>query len=659
MMQIKSIILYNRAHDECRRIDFKLGEVNIITGGSNTGKSTIIQIVEYCLGYSSFDICEGVTRNSVDWYAVLYQVNDQEVLIAKPTVNNSRAKANQVYYNAAAHVSIPAFYDLQPNCNDLEVMENLAILLKSSVELDDAISEFETPLKTMLGITRCWLFQDKTTITNNQVLFHRQTMHNSEIRETLPYFLGIRKESDIRAERELVQAKKERAAARRSITQEETRLQAIAEVGQQIVAEAQRIGLVEEDTVPLEEPQILSQILNTATRQWEPTLAPTVSDDKLPQLQSEINALRVQLGELDLEIESVRSFIRETKAYSNATGTQVTRLESINLFAMPDSLWESYCPLCNNPLSTPGPTVGAIKEALVDLRDSLQSEKRFLPELQQRLEGLEQAKLNIRQQIVDKQAIVKSILDEKTKEKEIVQQIVTNNTRTAQVVGQANLYVRMTKTLAGDSSLRQKEAETTQRIEYLTSQFDVEQIEKTKEITLGKLSHQMSNWAQQLHLEHQGDYYFDLDKLTTGVRKNNRLIQMERMGSRSNWLGCHLITLMALHSHFIQYQSPVPSFLILDQPAQGYFPSRETYTEISSDLFGMKRAGTDQDREAVSRIFGFFFEFCRQHAPKFQIIILEHANLEDDPEFQKAIIDGGVWNAERALIPQAWIAEKE
>src|SRR5437763_663229 len=82
-MQIKSIILYN-ANGQTRTINFRLGAVNIISGRFNTGKSAILQIVEYCLGNAEFEIPDGVIHQDVAWYGVLYQVNRHEVFVAKP-----------------------------------------------------------------------------------------------------------------------------------------------------------------------------------------------------------------------------------------------------------------------------------------------------------------------------------------------------------------------------------------------------------------------------------------------------------------------------------------------------------------------------------------------------------------------------------------------
>ena len=51
-MQIKTISLYGK-NGERRDVDFELSTVNIITGASKRGKTSLIDIVEYCLGASA------------------------------------------------------------------------------------------------------------------------------------------------------------------------------------------------------------------------------------------------------------------------------------------------------------------------------------------------------------------------------------------------------------------------------------------------------------------------------------------------------------------------------------------------------------------------------------------------------------------------------
>ena len=56
MMQILEIVLYDKTLTKKRTLKLEPGKVNIITGKSATGKSTIIDIIDYCLcvWYCSF-----------------------------------------------------------------------------------------------------------------------------------------------------------------------------------------------------------------------------------------------------------------------------------------------------------------------------------------------------------------------------------------------------------------------------------------------------------------------------------------------------------------------------------------------------------------------------------------------------------------------------
>ena len=63
-MSIGAIILYSHTGEQ-RELTFKTGCLNVITGDSKTGKSAIIDIIDYCLGRSSCNVAEGVIRRSV------------------------------------------------------------------------------------------------------------------------------------------------------------------------------------------------------------------------------------------------------------------------------------------------------------------------------------------------------------------------------------------------------------------------------------------------------------------------------------------------------------------------------------------------------------------------------------------------------------------
>lgn len=87
-MKIKSLHIYS--HDGRRRdLAFHDG-VNVITGRSSTGKSALSDIIEYCMGRSTFNIPEGIIQERVSWYAILYQFDGEQVLVAKPAPEPGR-----------------------------------------------------------------------------------------------------------------------------------------------------------------------------------------------------------------------------------------------------------------------------------------------------------------------------------------------------------------------------------------------------------------------------------------------------------------------------------------------------------------------------------------------------------------------------------------
>jgi len=55
------------------------------------------------------------------------------------------------------------------------------------------------------------------------------------------------------------------------------------------------------------------------------------------------------------------------------------------------------------------------------------------------------------------------------------------------------------------------------------------------------------------------------------------------IGSAKNWVGYHLAATLSLQAHFIDRQRPVPSFLVLDQPTQAFFPSDRPDEDASDE----------------------------------------------------------------------------
>jgi hypothetical protein len=205
------------------------------------------------------------------------------------------------------------------------------------------------------------------------------------------------------------------------------------------------------------------------------------------------------------------------------------------------------------------------------------------------------------------------------------------------------------------SPLKEKKEKAQDEVDRLEALLDDDEVEQRITSILNRLSRSMTEYASQLELANQGSpYRLDINKLTVVVDESERVVPMDRVGGGENYLGMHIITMLALHKHFISANRPVPQTLFIDQPSQVYFPSKEAYRAVEGDADRTKT--NSKDILAVGRLFDLLFSVCEELHPNLQIIITEHANL-DTERFQNALVEDP-WVSGRALIPGYWLREE-
>ena len=105
-MQIREIVLYGY-NGKKRTVEFKTGAVNIITGESTTGKSVVGDIIDYCLGGTSCDIAAGIVRETVAWYGLLIQLDNERVFVARENPPFGQQSTNRCYYEIGKDLCSP------------------------------------------------------------------------------------------------------------------------------------------------------------------------------------------------------------------------------------------------------------------------------------------------------------------------------------------------------------------------------------------------------------------------------------------------------------------------------------------------------------------------------------------------------------------------
>jgi hypothetical protein len=289
-----------------------------------------------------------------------------------------------------------------------------------------------------------------------------------------------------------------------------------------------------------------------------------------------------------------------------------------------------------------------IKDSLQRLQHDLLSVENERPRLEEYIASLKEERDRLRKLIDETRFAIDCIVAEQ----EAGEELRDMNARAARVIGRISLYLDTVSMIYEDSALRKALVEATNRVHRIEEQVNGDEEEELLSSFLNRIGQDMTKWAKLLEVEHsQFPFRFDLKKLTVMVDRPGRPFPLQRIGGGKNWLGCHLITLLALHKHFQTENRPVPGFLVLDQPSQVYFPSVEVYKAVDGTEEGMARV--DVDLVAVNRMFDFLFDVCDSLSPKFQIIVFEHANLGSD-RFRQSLIEPP-WTGGRALVPNEWI----
>jgi Protein of unknown function (DUF3732) len=642
-IQILDIVLYS-FQGECRLLSLRLGEMNIITGDSKTGKSALISIVDYCLGSSSCSVPAGIIRNSVSWYALRVTDGSAEHFIARRAPDSGRTTNSGAYYTVGSRLNIPTADELSATTNIDTVVERMKSVVGINLNVHEPPEgQTRDPLTTTLRHALAFVFQPQNEISQPGFLFHSQSDNwvAQAIKDTLPYFLGA-------VDDNFVAGKARLRELRRSLREQErtlARLEALTSGGLSeaaaLLAEGRDAGLLSQDVAPESWDTAVEALRMAANASPEEQLIryeESSDQAELLRLNDERASLRHQLTRHQDELEAMRTLLSDENGFARETHEQVSRLTSLRLFTNSE---EPSCPLCDQP-TTNLPSLGILEEEIQRASEQLERVARHTP-------GLEALILEQEQRINE----TKRLLQENRRALNALQRVDIRLTqlrdsaaRRAYVLGRISLFLETLPQVADNSELRAEISRLQREIEQLEADLSDDSIQERLDSILSFLSRDLTAWAARLELEHQGNpFRLDLRYLQVVSDTNSGPIRMDSMGSGANWVGCHLIAHLALHSWFVRNSRPIPHFLFLDQPSQVYYPAEQN---IESSLIDLE----DEDRAAVIRMFELVRDVVNELHPDFQVIITEHADIAED-WYQQAIVER--WRNGNALIPAEWI----
>jgi len=643
-MQLDALILYN-ADGEVRQIRFRPGQLNIITGESGTGKSSIIGILRFLLGSDSPHVPLGPIQNTVSWYGLLAHVGDTRFFIGRPAPVHGVTTSQAML--AIGESEIPPFSTLEINTNTSELVDYIGGLIGIDENLHvPAEGQTRRALAANLRHALYYCFQGQGEVANPDLLFHHQNrdFQKQAIRDTLPYFLGAQGPDTLHKREELSELRRD--IRRHIVRLDEARAARELGVGRAagLIAAARACGLLPADTVPSdagEAFELLSGVLNVS--------APSLNVDAVDgaaeteSLIARRTELRGGLRDLNDKIRGLDEFARVGTEYGAELNEHRVRLASIGL--IPDTTdAEAVCPVCESPLGDTA-THEAITHSLGSVARRIELAQRDQPRITTARAELIRARDQTRAELAD----VDSALDELARTDDIQAAAQRTWDQQSFVRGRIAQYLDTT-TLATDDTITTLEHTVealNDKAERLTEELDPEALRSAVNSLLNIVGRRMTELAQSLPLEHsEHGVRIDPYRLTVvaDTLQGPAYMDAGAIGSGMSWVGYHLAAYLAIQDYFIDANRPVPRFIILDQPSQAFFPRDR---KIGGDLAEL----SDTDRDNTRKLYKMVFDVVAELHGQLQIIAFDHADFDDD-WFQASIIE--TWRNGVALIPTSW-----
>lgn len=640
-VQILDIVLYSH-NGRHRVLTMQPGGFNVITGASKTGKSALIDIVDYCFGSGECRVPEGPIRRCVAWFGIRLQLANGQAFVARRCPGPRAASSEECFVDVGDSVDVPLAPDLRQTTNT----KGLVALLAGWTGIRDNIHEpppeqTRAPLTATIRHALAFCFQPQDEIIRRQQLFHgaADNFVAQALKDTLPYFLGAVDDEYVRKREQLRRLKDElRLCERRLNELSALRGDGISKAAA-LLAQARDAGL--STATPETWEGIVGVLREVASTPLTGKVADLSDNSEFERLSAERRRLLEDQRRLRDEIAMVRAYEQDERAFSKEAKEQQARLRTISIFDGADAV--HVCPLCAHELSeaVATPLQGEIKAALSTLSTRLDSVSRAEPQVEKAIAELD-AKLQTIQHALTRNRLemeaVRSASDR-------LASLQDEATKRAHILGRISLYLESLPELPDTKALEAKAESLRAQLAALETDLSDERIQERLDSIISILGQRLTEWARHLELEHSKfPLRLDVKKLTIVADSDDGPVPMDRMGSGENWVGYHLIAHLALHQWFVQKGRPVPRFLFLDQPSQVYFPPEK-------DIDGSMALVSEDDRLAVSRMFELMVRAVSEVAPALQVIVTEHADIDKD-WYQAAIIER--WRGGRKLVPEDW-----
>lgn len=639
-----SDIFFLGVRGQRRIVSLEPGRVNIITGASGTGKSTLIKAIDYCLGSSTCELPAHVRRRSMA-VGVKWVLGDAEMIVGRIVPPVGQKTSTHMFVSSGKGLELPTGVEAFDGATTVEAAKAFLERVFGIGDLTDSSQAegVDRGHATVRHVTP-YLFVTKEVIYSESVLLHGLEKPNKarDIVATMPYFLGVTDEASALAERRLRQL--QRVLDREEVKEKSRAIaeSALKQRATSLLAEARRIGIAAETRSDASEDELLNRLRDVESAQVEVNTYPS---------ESELASLHVQRRDVLSRLELVKRKTRATKtAIREASGFQGAVTRQYEKLELSEHMQEvaQVCPLCEMPSERGRETAKALQATLAKVRAESAAVERVKPRLVEHDRELEQQLelLNVELRRVDDRIQTWLRQSEETRRLADLSQV------RAHLLGRISFFLEASvdepRQVTRDLSVLRAE------IEELEARVDRD----AKKIKLQRAERKISQFASEAFAQlptvepcigSELEFSSREPEVVVMEDGSGALLRIPDVGSDQNYLAIHIALSFALQRYFESVNAPVPGLLVLDQISRPYFPTSGA-DEDEAEIAGREE---DEDVQAMRRHINFLFAETERRKG-LQVLLIEHAYFADDAKYVAATRERWTRSSGRALIPLDW-----
>ncbi|MFZ2725238.1 MAG: DUF3732 domain-containing protein [Methylococcaceae bacterium] len=602
----KKVILWLK-NDKRREICFEPNKVNVITGESNTGKSAILQIIDYCLFASNSKISESRINENVSWYGIDIVINNKNYTICRKAL--FKGNVSKDYYFSSSG-EIPEFPEVNNNESAIKSLLETEFDINHNIVMPYGGRVLSSGSKISLRYFLMFTTISQNIITDSDVFFDKQseTRYKEALERIFDLAVGIDTiDNIIKREKKSKLDSDIKALERKGNTLQKQKNEFQDELNE-ISRKAKEFGLIEPDVKIEDTIQQLKLLVE------KPILVETTSN---------------QYAELQKEELKHNKAIRNLKRFKKGYHKYKETLDKTKDSVLPIKfLRNKKDEIIKNSIYQE--LISALESDLDAIRNDVKKKTPIDINVTDLIYQNEQALIEIRNQLSILPREVTSFNNDK--EKYIFIGEVKSNLR---------LYDNAPKT----DYLKIKSS-----IEELKNEFDsliVREISESRAMIIKILEEIIQEYIKFSGkvLENYADYYphFDYAKKQLLLRKPHASY-IENAGSSSNHMFLHLFLFLGIHEVIHREDiNFVPSYLIIDQPSRPYWADgKKTKEKLEhGDEFKIRKA---------FELLNFFVKRIMQLNRTCQIIVFEHVpeTTWEDLEYFHLVEE---FTSENPLVP--------